>query len=51
SQQIMALDDGVMKQDGANVQFMKEEVRAVNVFKDETVIQLLNQVNDFRFKV
>ncbi|GKA59893.1 hypothetical protein Tco_0759206 [Tanacetum coccineum] len=40
----MALDDGVMKQDGANVQFMKEEGHAVNVFKDETVIQFLNQV-------
>ncbi|GJS76100.1 hypothetical protein Tco_0725981 [Tanacetum coccineum] len=42
--QITALDDGVMKQDGANVQFLKEEGRAVNIFKDETIIQFLNQV-------
>ncbi|GJV40042.1 hypothetical protein Tco_1418482 [Tanacetum coccineum] len=40
SHQITALDDGVMKQDGAN----KEEGRAVNIFKDETIIQFLNQV-------
>ncbi|GKC82999.1 hypothetical protein Tco_1138716 [Tanacetum coccineum] len=47
SHQITALDDGVMKQDGANVQFMKEEGRGVNIFKDETVIQFLNKA--FRF--
>ncbi|GJY93667.1 hypothetical protein Tco_0509449 [Tanacetum coccineum] len=44
SHQITAFDDGVMKQDGANVQFMKEEGRAVNIFKDEIVIQFLNQL-------